>query len=75
MAVHRLNRVHSTSATAPAEAAKMIRALKDGPLREHILNSFAGEWAANPWRFWIADSPHVSRRRVTGNTLDPTMLR
>jgi DNA-3-methyladenine glycosylase len=26
--------------------------------------SYAGEWAARPWRFWIADSPAVSRRRV-----------
>ena len=30
---------------------------------------YAGEWAACPWRFWIADSPHVSRRRVTGSML------
>jgi DNA-3-methyladenine glycosylase len=36
---------------------------------------YAGEWAAYPWRFWVADSPWVSRRRVTGTTLDPTMLR
>jgi len=36
---------------------------------------YAGEWAAHPWRFWVADSPHVSRRRVTGTTLDPAMLR
>jgi len=36
---------------------------------------YAGQWAAHPWRFWIADSPHVSRRRVTGATLDPAMLR
>jgi DNA-3-methyladenine glycosylase len=24
---------------------------------------YAGEWAAKPWRFWIADSPAVSGRR------------
>ena len=36
---------------------------------------YAGEWAAHPWRFWVADSPHVSRRGITGMTLDPTMLR
>jgi DNA-3-methyladenine glycosylase len=36
---------------------------------------YAGAWAAHPWRFWVADSPFVSRRRVTGTTLDPTMLR
>jgi DNA-3-methyladenine glycosylase len=35
---------------------------------------YAGEWAAHPWRFWIADSPHTSRRRVTGAMLDPAML-
>jgi DNA-3-methyladenine glycosylase len=36
---------------------------------------YAGEWAAHPWRFWVADSPHVSHRRITGSTLDPTVLR
>ena len=35
---------------------------------------YAGEWSAHPWRFWIASSPHVSRPRLTGTTLDPTML-
>lgn len=23
---------------------------------------YAGPWAARPWRFWITDDPHVSRR-------------
>ncbi len=36
---------------------------------------YAAEWAACPWRFWVADSPHVSRRRITGTTFDPSMLR
>jgi len=36
---------------------------------------YAGEWAAHPWRFWIADSPHQSRRRISGTTLNPAMLR
>jgi DNA-3-methyladenine glycosylase len=36
---------------------------------------YAGDWAAHPWRLWIADSPHVSRRHLTGATLDPAMLR
>lgn len=35
---------------------------------------YAGAWAAHPWRFWVANSPHLSRMRVTGTTLDPTML-
>jgi len=35
---------------------------------------YAREWAARPYRFWVADSQHVSRRRVTGTTLDPAML-
>jgi DNA-3-methyladenine glycosylase len=36
---------------------------------------YAGEWAAHPWRFWVATSPHVSRRRLSGTILDPAMLR
>jgi DNA-3-methyladenine glycosylase len=36
---------------------------------------YAGDWAAHPWRFWVAESPHLSRRRLTGSTLDPAMLR
>jgi DNA-3-methyladenine glycosylase len=36
---------------------------------------YAGEWAAHPWRFWIADSPHVSHRGITGTALDPKMLK
>jgi DNA-3-methyladenine glycosylase len=36
---------------------------------------YAGDWAAHPWRFWVANSPHVSRPRLTGTTLDPAMLR
>ena len=36
---------------------------------------YAGAWAAHPWRFWVADSPHVSRHRVSGASLDPAMLR
>jgi len=35
---------------------------------------YAGEWAARPWRFWVADSPHLSRRHVTGASIDSTML-
>jgi DNA-3-methyladenine glycosylase len=35
---------------------------------------YAGEWAAHPWRFWLVDSPHVSRRSRTASTFDPAML-
>jgi DNA-3-methyladenine glycosylase len=37
--------------------------------------AYAGEWAAHPWRFWIADSTYLSRRRLSGSPLDPAMLR
>jgi DNA-3-methyladenine glycosylase len=37
--------------------------------------NYAGRWADHPWRFWIADSPHVSRPRQNGTTFDPAMLR
>ena len=36
---------------------------------------YAGEFAARPWRFWVADSPHLSRRNLTGEVLNPAMLR
>lgn len=36
---------------------------------------YAGEWAAHPWRFWVTDSAHVSRRSIRGGIYDPTMLR
>ena len=35
---------------------------------------YAGEWSAHLWRFWVADSPHVSRRKLTGTTLNRAML-
>jgi DNA-3-methyladenine glycosylase len=35
---------------------------------------YAGDWAAHPWRFWIAESPYLSRPRQSGMTLDPAML-
>ncbi len=34
---------------------------------------YAGEWASKPWRFWIARA-HISGRRVTGLTYEPSML-
>ena len=36
---------------------------------------YAQHWAAHPWRFWIADSPYISRKRLSGTTFDPAMLR
>jgi DNA-3-methyladenine glycosylase len=36
--------------------------------------AYAGEWASKPWRFWLADSPHVSGRRTTGLRFEPSML-
>ena len=52
-------------------------AVPDGNVRvgPRVGIDYAGEWAAYPWRFWVADSPHVSRRGGTGTILDPTMLR
>lgn len=35
---------------------------------------YARDWAAHQWRFWIANSPHLSRRHVSGSTFDPAML-
>jgi DNA-3-methyladenine glycosylase len=55
-------------ANAPPVADDDIRV---GP---RIGVSYAGEWAAKPWRFWIASSQHVSRPRITGMALDPAML-
>ena len=37
--------------------------------------AYAGEWASKPWRFWVADSPHVSGRRTNGLSYEPSMLR
>ena len=40
----------------------------DGPRPERIVTrprvgvAYAGPWAARPWRFLVADDPHVSRR-------------
>ncbi len=42
--------------------------LADGPKPSNIVTrprvgvAYAGEWAAVPWRFLVADDPHVSRR-------------
>jgi DNA-3-methyladenine glycosylase len=45
--------------------------LEEGPARvrpaaiaagPRIGIDYAGEWAAKPWRFWLRDNPHVSRR-------------
>jgi len=36
---------------------------------------YAGDWAARLFRFWVAESPHVSRPRITGTTFNSAMLR
>ena len=56
------------------EDAEIVKdeAVRVGP---RIGVDYAGDWATHPWRFWVADSTHVSRRRVTGLALDPAMLR
>src|SRR5438105_10032384 len=35
---------------------------------------YAGLWAAHPWRFWVAESAYLSRRRLSGSPFDPAML-
>ena len=35
---------------------------------------YAGAWADKPWRFWIADSAHVSRPRNNGHVFDASMV-
>jgi DNA-3-methyladenine glycosylase len=63
----------TTSALFLEDAARIAdQQVSVGP---RIGVDYAGEWAAHPWRFWVAASPHVSRPRVSGTTLDPTMLR
>jgi DNA-3-methyladenine glycosylase len=49
----------------------------DGDVRvgPRIGVAYAGAWAAHPWRFWIADSPYQSRRRISGSVFDPAMLK
>jgi len=51
--------------------------IKDADVRVglRIGVAYAREWAERPWRFWVATSPHVSGRRVSGTILDPAMLR
>ena len=44
------------AAGTPVEPERIAR----GP---RIGIDYAGEWAARPWRFWVADSPAVSRPR------------
>ena len=55
-------------AHGPAVADEDVRV---GP---RIGVDYAREWAAHPWRFWVATSRHISRRRITGVALDRAML-
>jgi DNA-3-methyladenine glycosylase len=52
-------------------AAVVTEDVRVGP---RIGVDYAGEWAAHPWRFWVAGSAHLSRRGVSGAMLDPPML-
>lgn len=62
----------TTSALYIADAAPLADTeVRVGP---RIGVDYAGDWAAHPWRLWLASSPHVSRRRITGMPLDPAML-
>jgi DNA-3-methyladenine glycosylase len=54
---------------APPVADALVRV---GP---RIGVAYAGVWADHPWRFWIAESLHTSRQRITGTTFDPAMLK
>jgi DNA-3-methyladenine glycosylase len=49
--------------------------IPDGDVRigPRIGVHYAGDWAAHPWRFWVADSLHVSRR-ILGDPLNPSVL-
>jgi DNA-3-methyladenine glycosylase len=44
---------------ASPPAGKSVGEIASGP---RIGVAYAGEWAAQPWRFWIAGHPSVSRR-------------
>lgn len=44
------------------------RTAEPGPVEAgpRIGVDYAGEWADRPWRFWVRNSPHVSRRPARG---------
>jgi DNA-3-methyladenine glycosylase len=44
---------------AAAPTGESVGEIASGP---RIGVAYAGEWAARPWRFWIAGHPSVSRR-------------
>ena len=46
----------------------------DVRMGERIGVDYAGPWARRPWRFWVSDSPHVSRR-TKGQPFAPAVLR
>ncbi len=51
------------------------RAIPDSLVRmgPRVGVDYAGAWAERHWRFWLADSPHVSRR-APGLPFDPRVL-
>jgi DNA-3-methyladenine glycosylase len=68
------NGLDLTTSSLFLEDARMVAnaQVRVGP---RIGVDYAGEWAAHPWRFWVTDSTHLSRPRLTGSPLDPSMLR
>jgi DNA-3-methyladenine glycosylase len=63
----------TTSSTLYLEDAPPIpdEQVRMGP---RIGVEYAGEWAAHPWRLWVANSPHLSRPRITGTAFVAPML-
>jgi len=52
----------------PGERRIPEAAIATGP---RIGIDYAGPWAAKPWRFWIRDNPHVSRRPAGSSSRRP----
>ncbi len=67
------NGLDLTSSALSIEDAPPVpdQAVRAGP---RVGVDYAGDWAAHPWRFWVADSPHVSGRRQTGVPFRAAML-
>ncbi len=64
--------VHSVSLFIETGATVEDTRVRMGP---RIGVDYAGDWAAHPWRLWVADSEHVSRRPRTGTLYADAMVR